>query len=180
MPLSPNQTILLRRIIDAGRPVPISEVAEWHVGLPQPFGENAARNALKRLEDRELVTGTGTGRSRAFSVTRIGEGELNEAAAPPGGGESQDSGPVSASRNYFVLEELDLTECTVSELEDLLDNVDTVYLHRATVDARNTEHALRQAADVLPDGDVTLIPVAERMWQPEPVRIRNKRQVSIG
>lgn len=188
--LSSNQAELLRRIIDAGRPVPISEVAEWKLGgANHEFGENAARNALKRMEDRELVTGSGAGRARSYAATRIGTSALAEhAGAAPPPAQGQDSGSETATRNYIVLEQIPLgdfdawleaqQERGVASLEP-----QEVFVKVATVDARNTEHAIRQAATIAYDdmeADPVLIPVADRMWQPVEVRIRNKRSISIG
>jgi hypothetical protein len=184
--LSENQTTILRRIVDAGRPVSVGEIADWEVSGPFPFGENAARNATKRMEDRALVVGSGAGRNRTYVPTRNATEELGAGGAP--GVEDQDSSPDSSSRNYVVLERValeDLEAWLEAQQERGVASLEPqeVYIAVAKVDARNTEHALRCTAREAyeeVDADPVLVPVAERMWQPATVQIRNRQTVSIS
>lgn len=177
--LSPNQIELLASVAGAPGPVSLATIAQWHIGQPHQFGDDAARNAMKRMEARGLVVGSGTGRQRAYEVTDAGHTELRAA----GGAPSQDSGPISATRNYIVLEAVALEDLDayIEAMAPGLD-VETVHVHVATVDARNTSHALRAAATAYPgpEGTPELIPVAERYWQPYPVKIGSRRTVSLG
>lgn len=185
--LSSNQAALLRRLADSSEPVMLSVIAGWSLNGHGEYGENAARNALKRMQDRGLVAGSGAGRTRSYVATPVGRSALAEhAGAPPADDPppTPDSGPASATRNYIVLERVALEdfEAWLEVQQEHGVQVEEVLVQVAFVDARNTEHALRLAANDYPDidADPLLIPVAERMWQPETVQIRNKRSITIG
>lgn len=173
--LSPNQAILLRAIISAPEPISAEKLMKLRKSDGAEFGESAARNACKRMEDSQLVVSTGAGRARKFAATRDGVDSLVEAsgAAPTeedddaGGpaatnGHSPDSGPKKQPRPYTVLEEVSLADVyaqmierfeedhgdkmpTAEQIQDLM-KATTVYDLVMVAEARNTEHARRQVA----------------------------------
>lgn len=167
--MTPNQTILLSAVLDAPRTT--AQLAEMRKDDGYAFGEDAARAAMKRLENRGLVTGEGQGFSRLWAAI---EAPAREALGLPTLDSTRDNG----YRGYVVLEER-----RAADLEDLADD-DVVYVKVAEVNGRNTEHAYRQAAkDVYADSDTaepTLVAIADKQWRPVPVRVRTRQTVSLG
>jgi hypothetical protein len=111
------------------------------------------------------------------------------------GAEDRDSSPEelrSPIRTYHVLEERNLAELVIERMGDVdqpwsehtirqfLD--EPVYEPVAETDARNAEGALRNAAKQIAGraGEVTLIPVSDRNWNPEQVTIAVERVVTVG
>jgi hypothetical protein len=111
------------------------------------------------------------------------------------GAEARDSSPEelrSPIRTYHVLEERNLAELVIERMGDVdqpwseqtirqfLD--EAVYEPVAETDARNAEGALRNAAKQIAGraGEVTLIPVSDRNWNPEQVTIAVERVVTVG
>lgn len=190
--MTPNQIILLRAACGTVPPT-TADLALLLNEHGDSFGENAARNAMSRMEARGLVQGVGRGKMRAWMPTT--EGRALFAQLEP------EAPAESTLRGYVVLEECSLANVirdrlpdqwaptlafgASGALQDLLDTVDTmlVYARVADVTARNTEHAYRQAAkSIYADGDnsPTLIAVAEKQWRPTEVRIQTRQTVSVG
>lgn len=159
-PLTDNQEHLLRACLN---PRTTKDLGELNKSDGYPFGEDAARSAIKRLEQRGLVARNAAG---GWFTTPKGVGEI----APV-----EDE---SGIRKYVVLEEKQL-----HELADL-DPGTVVYLQVLLPEARNVEHALRQTAKSGKyngtDEEPTLVAVATRQWKPTPVRIHTRQTVSVG
>lgn len=181
-PLTDNQAILLKAIVTAYGPttLDLSGVLKANGDV---FGPDAARNALKRMEDRNLILGTGGGTARSWAATSAGR----ELALELGfGSGDEDESPV---RRYVVLEELQVSqlvarlgvELTPEQVDALKER--QVYVQVALPEARNTEHAYRQTAKSVfadADSEPTLVAVATKMWRPTPVRIQTRQTVSVG
>lgn len=133
-----------------------------------------ARQAMTRLESRGFVRGDGVGATRKWWVTG--------------------DAPSPHVRGYVVLQEGTLLEALLGHLEghyeiNLPDEVAEalrgveVYVKIGNPSSRNTEHAFRAAArEAYPTGDPhpTLVAVAERHFQPTPVKVNNRQTVSVG
>ena len=168
-PLTPNQATLLTAVVTS--PATTEDLAHMQNKHGLPFGENAARAAMARLERRGLVAGEGHGLSRLW----VAEPPARAALGLP----SLDSTRDSGLRGYVVLEEV--------KMEDLLgagaglDGV--VYMKVAEVVGRNTEHAYRQAAkDAYANSDASpvLVAIAEKQFRPITVRVQTRQTVSMG
>lgn len=159
-PLTDNQTTLLRACLT---PCFTRDLADLLKDSGDEFGDDAARSAMKRLEERQLVVRDEHGR---WVLTSAGSDALPA---------REDE---SGIRKYVVLEEL-----RVSELHHL-DPDAFVYVQVHLPDARNVEHALRQTAKSgkydKGDEEPTLVAVATRQWKPTPVRIHTRQTVSVG
>lgn len=181
-PLTDNQAILLKAIVTEYGPTTLDLSARLKAN-GDSFGPDAARNALKRMEDRNLILGTGGGTGRSWAATSAGR----ELALELGfGSGDEDESPV---RRYVVLEELQVSqlvarlgvELTPEQVDALKER--QVYVQVALPEARNTEHAYRQTAKSVfadADSEPTLVAVATKMWRPTPVRIQTRQTVSVG
>lgn len=191
--LTANQLILLGHVVRATEPPSTNVLSAVSKGDGSPFGENAARNGMKRMEDRGFVVGSGAGKSKTWTPTPAGRSaytELLPAEEPPEPQE-EDSSP-KGPRSYVVLEECSLADAVREALPDDYPLPDSFYeaLNGKKVydrvhepDARNTEHALRQTAkSVYRDAteDPTLVAVAGKMFRPTPVRLNRGLTVGIG
>lgn len=200
--LSPNQALLMAAVQNAPEPISLERLSEMSREDGYPFGENSARNVMKRIEQRGWVVSTGKGKARSFSPTPEGIAALAEPpeAAAPAPVEirpvTPDESPDNGSRRYVVLEQVTLVDL----VGGLLDEADTAFapdvsdaLEKALHDhviyevvaepsARNTEHALRQAAKTAFEGggEPTLVPIAAKMFQPTVVKVNVSSTVSIG
>lgn len=198
--LTTNQIILLTEVCQSQVPPSTGKLAEFSNNAGSPFGENAARNAMSRLESRGYVVGSGAGRAKTWAATPAGMSALTEVGVvpdrldpPPADPETPDSDPGKGPRTYVVLEELALADAVREALPDDYALPDTFYeaLNGKVIydkvhspEARNTEHALRQTAKAVYQGEVTspptLVAVADKMFKPTPVRVNNRQTVSIG
>lgn len=191
--LTANQLIMLGAVVSAPQPRSTEWLAAVSNESGHPFGDDAARNCMSRLEARGFVVGSGRGRAKTWSPTPQGAAahqELVPTPEPP----TPDSDPEKGPRTYVVLEECSLADAVREALPDdythLPDDLYEALAHKVVYDlvhspeARNTEHALRQTAKAVYDGsedaDPTLIAVAGKMWKPTPVRVNNRQTVSIG
>lgn len=189
--MTPNQMILLRAVCAATSPLTTAELSLLATEHGPAFGENAARNAMSRMEARGLVAGSGKGRAKTWTPTPSAH-ELVGEIVP----DDQDGSLESHLRTYIVLEQLSLAAVVADLLPEgfvlsehgavdimaILDGRD-VYERIVEVTARNTEHAYRQAAkQVYGDGDAapTLVAIAEKQWKPTEVRVNTRQTVSIG
>lgn len=200
--LTENQILLLRRTCEAAEPESTGVLANVANATGHPFGENAARNAMSRLEARGFVVGSGAGRAKTWVPTAAGHAALSEAGIEPAPATSNGDGPTpdpdesregGSMRTYVVLEECTLADAVREALPDDYTHLPddfyeklgskVIYDKVATPAARNTEHAYRQTAKtVYPDvdADPVLVAVADKMFQPTPVRVQNRQTVSIG
>lgn len=173
--MTPNQTILLTAVLRAPRTT--AQLADLQNASGCPFGEDAARSAMKRLEHRGLVSGEGHGVHREWTAI---EAPAREALGLP----SLDSTRENSYRGYVVLEEVKLGEIELEDLLILAGDEGVVYVKVAEVTGRNTEHAYRQAAkDVYADSataEPVLVAVADKQWRPIPVRVQTRQTVSLG
>lgn len=191
--LTTNQLILLGAACAAAVPPSTGALAAVSKSDGSPFGENAARNGMKRLEDRGFVVGSGSGTSKTWAPTPAGRSALQELvpAADPPPVEDLDSSSV-VGRAYVVLEEVTLEDALREALPEDYAVPDTlfealngkvVYDRVFSPEARNVEAALRQTAKaVYADSEAppTLVAVAGKMWKPQPVRLNNRLTVGIG
>ncbi len=164
-PLTPNQTTLLTAVVTS--PATTEDLAAMHNQHGHPFGENAARAAMTRMEKRGFVVGEGQGLSRLWTA----EAPAREALGLP----SLDSTRDSGLRGYVVLEQVAIADLEMDE--------GFVYVKVAEVTGRNTEHAYRQAAkDVYADSDgsPTLVAIAEKQFRPITVRVQTRQTVTMG
>lgn len=189
--MTPNQKILLEAVLTAPRTT--AQLADLHKDDGGPFGEDAARAAMKRLEKKGLVSGDGHGTQRVWCAVTI---LAREALGLP-----QESSPDSGWRGYVVLEEATLAEAVrgalppdwkpslafgaAGALEEVLEALDgrVVYDKVTEVSARNTDAAYRQAAKehyVDSDSAPTLVAIAEKQWRPTKVRVQTRQTVSVG
>lgn len=195
--LTANQLILLGKICKAPEPISTAALAEIERDSGDPFGDDAARNALTRIETRGFIVGSGKGRTKTWAPTRPGieaYDELAPAAAtapddPPATPDSSPKGP----RTYVVLEECSLADAVRAALpEDFTHIPDdfyealkgkVIYDRVFEPQARNTEHALRQTAKAVynPEQEPpVLVAVVGRTFRPEPVTLNQRLTVGIG
>jgi len=192
--LTPNQLLLLGAVVHhTGTPPTTEALAAMKNESDQPFGENAARNCMSRLESRGFVAGSGRGRLKSWTPTPTGAAAYSEMVptSPEPEPEPETGVEEKGPRTYVVLEQCSLADAVREALPDdyaVADslyealNGKTVYDKVASPAARNTEHALRQTAKaVYHDSaeDPTLVAVASKMWKPTPVRLNNRQTVSI-
>jgi DNA-binding PadR family transcriptional regulator len=178
--LSDNQVRLMAALRKTGGSATTRALGAVRDAGRMALGADAARKVLGRLEARGLVAGDGKGTSRVWILTEAGR-ELLEAARP-----SRDSEDGSPVRTYYVFEQVELEEL-LRRLEvehdpmSLPDDV-VVYRRVADVEARNTTHAYRIAgAEVFAGRDVRpmCVAVADRMFQPKRLRVRNRTEVGV-
>lgn len=168
-PLTPNQTILLLHVGNAPSHPRTEQLAHVRNENGDEFGENAARNAMSRLEKRDLVVGSGVGRKRSWAITAVGAMEAEDLAPPPvspnGAGASaipdDETSDSSPKRPYTVLEELDLYELVVGHMPTALLDAEwlsalkehlggkTAYEVFRVLEATNADNALRTAGKVV-------------------------------
>lgn len=177
-PLTDNQIILLRHVASAQMQPTTEALAQLPNSAGDPFGENAARNAMNRLEQRSLVVGSGKGKKKTWAFTRLGQQELEDlpavasteppaAAAPAAPNGTSDESPKSSTRPYTILEQVDLFELIGDQMDaELVDQLSegpaaflkrieqalggtTVYLPLDTITATNADNALRAAGKAI-------------------------------
>lgn len=173
--ISDNQRRLMRAIEGCTVESPASTrklgaVKDTHGSQLTP---DIARKALDRLEKRGFVDGEGRGLDRRWWVTAAGESVLQGSAE-----EARDW-----TRPYVVLEAVTLEDLmrSTGNGEPLANGGLLLYVEVATVPARNTEHAYRLAAgESAEPRATTMVAVATRNFQPEPVTIRNDLNISVG
>lgn len=194
--LSDNQLRLMAAIRDSESVQNTAMLGTIRTRDRSQIGADAARKVLLRAEARGLVTGDGVGQDRTWSLTPSGLAAVDE-LRPARAGED-----ASGVRGYVVLEELQLAELVGrlavvdSEVLDALGD-QQVYVVAASVTARNTEHAFRQAAKTVyagrttgwqedpanEDGEILTVPsiaIDEKRWRAEPVNARRGVTVSVG
>lgn len=201
--LSDNQLRLMAAIRDSESVQNTAMLGTIRTRDRSQIGADAARKVLLRAEARGLVTGEGVGQDRTWSLTPSGLAAVDE-LRPARAGED-----ASGVRGYVVLEEIQLAEL-VGRLVAAADNEELpfgevldalgaqqVYVVAASVTARNTEHAFRQAAKTVyaarttgwqedpanEDGEILTVPsiaIDEKRWRTEPVNARRGVTVSVG
>lgn len=197
--LTANQIILLGKVVTASEPPSTAALSAVSKDDGAPFGENAARNGMKRLEDRGLVAGSGAGKSKTWAPTPQGRAAFEESAGAPApeldetsDDPTPDSSPKGTPRSYVMLEECSLADAVREALPDDVAVPDSVYAALNgklvydlvyEVAARNAEHALRQTGKrVYADAqeDPQLVAVARKMFRPTRVRLNRDLTVGIG
>lgn len=165
------------------------ELTSAELGVRFGTSTDAARKVMNRLESRSLVKGDGTGARRVWGATAPGRALA---------GEEETETPV---RPYRVFEETGLDRVVGAVIEDsgvqvneaqrgwlnelmgVLAKVPGVRLVHEC-EARNTEHACRQAGkaydDELAVEVVQMVAVPANNWKSKPVRIKTRREVSVG
>lgn len=202
-PLTENQLILLNAVVAAGQPMTLEALAAVRKSTGDEFGENAARNAMKRMEERGLVVGSGPGRKRKIALTAYGEQERKDASPvpdpqdPPAPAEngSSDSSSRPGWRTYTMLEELDVYELVrqyvpdeaLPVLEKLKPELQgkTAYEVITRAVAPNADNALRATGKEIfaqlggkPDEDPRVIAVPR--FRVEPLEIGDDGRVRLG
>lgn len=193
--LTANQLTMLGVVVNAQQPQSTESLAAVGNEHGHPFGEDAARNCMSRLEARGFVVGSGRGRAKTWAPTPTGSAayqELTPAPAPASSPDDadQDSSQEKGPRSYVVLEECSLADAVREALPDDYAVPDTLFeaLNGKVVydivlspEARNTEHALRQTAKAIYSADEhpTLVAVAGKMWRPVKPKVNNRQTVSF-
>lgn len=190
--LTTNQLILLGAVVSAQAPPSTGSLATVSNDAGNPFGEDAARNSMSRLEQRGYVVGSGRGRAKTWAPTPEGHAahqELVPVVETPAP-QDPDSGQEKGPRTYVVLEECSLADAVREALPDDYAVPDTLYeaLNDKVVydkvfapEARNTEHALRQTAKAMyaSDEHPTLVAIAGKMFRPVQPKVNNRQTVSF-
>lgn len=192
--LSDNQVRVMAVLRDGEQPLTTERLGRVRDRGRNPLGSDAVRKLLTRLQARNLVTGDGTGATREWRLTDLGEAAINEAKPPKTGVESAGTD----GRPYTVLEQTSLhaliERCSKADaLEDLAAFLEEiadaeVYVIAGQTEARNTEHAFRKVAKEVyadresDDGEVTVPSVAidGKRWKITPVRVFSEPSVAIG
>lgn len=197
--LTANQIILLGKVVTASEPPSTEALSAVGKDDGSPFGENAARNGMKRLEDRGLVAGSGAGKAKTWTPTPQGRSAFSEFGGTPApevdeppDDSTSDSSPKGPPRSYVMLEECSLADAVREALPDDIAAPDSlfealngkvVYDLVYEVTARNAEHALRQTGKRVyaeATEDPQLVAVARKMFRPTRVRLNRDLTVGIG
>lgn len=196
-PLTENQTSVLLAVRDETKTVGALGLLRDSGGYE--LGSDTVRKIVDRLEKRGLVKTSGQGTAREVVLEEAGDLEL------AANGHQRPLPSPTNTRPYHVLERVDIHDDDIAWIINEIrrsdvgrDDVDRaaavlsqlygrrVFVQHDDIVGRNSEHAQRQAAELLDglyhDRDVqtSVVVVPERMWGEEPLTIGNTRRIKIG